>query len=335
MLAALLQFSISAVLVVGAGIVLTRSADAISDRTGLGKVLVGSIFLAAATSLPELTTNISALRLGLPDLALGNLVGSSLFNLLILAIADLLHRSRGALLSRTAAAHALSGAATIGLTALVGIGLLLPGSKFSWSLFEISVASWLVLLGYLFSARLVYHDQRAAADEESLTVLSHDPSTQPWTLPVAVTSFVLAAGLIFFVAPILAESAGKIAELSGMGDTFVGTTLVAFFTSLPEFVATLAALRMGAMELAIGNIFGSNAFNMLLIVPLDAFHEGSLLHSVSPTHALTCFSIILVTCVVLLGQLYRVERRVLLIEPDAAMVILLILASLALVYFVG
>ncbi len=94
MAVATLQFVLSAAVIVAAGVALTRFGDAIADLTGLGRLIVGSILLAGATSLPELTVDISAVRFGLPDLAVGDLMGSSLFNLLILAVADLAHRSR-------------------------------------------------------------------------------------------------------------------------------------------------------------------------------------------------------------------------------------------------
>lgn len=120
---ALLQFLLAATVVVFAGNALTRCADAIAELTKLGRLLVGSIFLAGATSLPELTVDISAVKRGLPDLAVGDLLGSSLFNLLILAVADLMNSSRGRMLSRESAAHALSATMSIALTALAGISI--------------------------------------------------------------------------------------------------------------------------------------------------------------------------------------------------------------------
>ena len=104
----ILQFVVSAAVIVIAGTYLTRYADAIADLTGLGRLLVGSILLAGATSFPELSVDLSAVRLGEVDMAVGNLIGSSLFNLLILGILDLSHHSRGRMLSRASAAHALS-----------------------------------------------------------------------------------------------------------------------------------------------------------------------------------------------------------------------------------
>ena len=89
---------------------------------------------------------------------------------------------------------------------------------------------------------------------------------------------------------------------------------------------------MGAFDLAVGNIFGSNTFNMLLFVPLDALHNGSLFAAVSPSHLITCLAAILVTSIAIMGQLYQVEGRRRLIEPDAMLMLLMIFSALALIY---
>ena len=96
------------------------------------------------------------------------------------------------------------------------------------------------------------------------------------------------AALLFVAAPYVAGSAGRIARLSGLTDTFIGTTLVAFATSLPEIATCLTALKIGAFSLLVGNIFGSNAFNMVLLVPLDAIADGPLLANVSPNSWKRC-----------------------------------------------
>ena len=329
MVAPLTQFAISVAVIVGAAILLTRSADAIAERTGLGRLLVGSVFLAAATSLPELTIDLNAIWLGLPDLACGDLVGSSLFNLLILAIVDLAHRSRGGLISRVAAAHALSGAVTIALTSLVGIGILFERQLDGVTFLGLGPAAIGVFFGYAFGIRLIFFDQRASVEVETE---SREGSPNGLALRTALFGYVLAAAAIVVAAPFLASAAGDLAELTGLSETFIGTTLVALATSLPELVATLAAVRIGAYDLAIGNVFGSNAFNMLLLLPLDLAFPGALLASVSTTHALTCFAVILITAIVILGQLYRVEQRTLFIEPDAGLVIALVIGALWMVY---
>jgi cation:H+ antiporter len=332
MLAAIVQFLFCATIIVIAGSVLTRCADAIAEVTGLGRLVVGSVLLAGATSLPELTVDISAIRLGLPDLAVGDLLGSSLCNLLILAVLDLSNNSRGRMLSREAAGHALSGMVSIALTAAVGLTILTAKQTTGWAFGGINVGIWIIVAGYVLGIRLVFLDQRismrAAVEAVADKVLPvHQPS-----LRKAIVGFGLASFAILVSGPYLADAAGRLAELSGLGSTFVGTTFVALSTSLPELVSSIAALRMGAHDLAIGNVFGSNAFNMILFAPLDALHPGSLFAAVSASHLISCFTVTVCTSVVLMGQLYQSPSRSRFIEPDAWLVIGLIVASLAMVY---
>lgn len=334
MLLALLQFALCAAIIVVAGTFLSKYADAIAELTGLGRLLVGSVLLAGATSLPELTVDISAVRLGKPDLAVGDLLGSSLMNLLILALLDLLYQSRGGMLSKQAAAHALSGSVAAGLACVVALGLLTGKFFEPYAVLGVSPFILVLVVAYILGVRLIYLDQRIAvrtAQEESSSA-AHVPPTI--SLTVALLGFAVCAVVILIAGPFLAHSADRLAELSGLGGTFVGTTLVAFSTSLPELVSSLAALRMGAPDLAIGNIFGSNAFNMILFVPLDLVHPKSLLAAVEPDHVITCVAGILATQIAVLGQLYRAESRIRFIEPDACLVIAVVLGALALVYYV-
>lgn len=334
MSSAIVVFGVTATIIVIAGTFLSHFADQIAERTGFGRLLIGSILLAGATSLPELSVDLSAVRNGLADLAMGDLMGSSLFNLLILAVLDLSSHSRGQMLSRRAARHALSGNVSAALAALVALSLLAQPILAGGEFLSISYGLWLIALGYLFGIRLIYCDQQASRQEAAIATGKPDPDLfGKWHLPVA--GFIAAAVTIVIVGPYMADAAGAIAEASGLGKTFIGTTLVACSTSLPEFVASLAALRMGAHDLAIGNVLGSNAFNMLLLIPLDLIHRGPILASVSKNHAITCVAAIVATLVVVLGQLYQVERKRFFIEPDASLVIVVVLGSLFLIYQMG
>jgi cation:H+ antiporter len=334
MLPALVQFLVCAAVIVVAGTFLSKYADAIADITGFGRLVVGSVLLAGATSLPEMTVDISAVRLGAVDLAVGDLLGSSLMNLLILAILDLSLHSRGRMLSRQGAAHALAGSVATALTAIVGIGLTTGKALGPNAIFGVSPAIYVVVAAYIFAVRLVYLDQKialqAAADAGNPISQVHPGMT----LPRALTGFAICALAILIAGPFLASASDQLAQKSGLGGTFVGTTLVAFSTSLPELVSSFAALRMGAHDLAIGNVYGSNAFNMVLLAPLDIVHPGPLLASLSPGHLITCVAAILATQVAVLGQLYQAESRTKLIEPDAFLLILTVLAALALVYYI-
>jgi cation:H+ antiporter len=332
MVTSLLEFLVLAAVIVAAGTVLTRCADAFAEITGVGRLLVGSVLLAGATSLPELTVDLSAIRLNLPNLAIGDLVGSSLMNLLILAVMDLSHHSRGKMLSRAAAAHALSGTLGIALTAMVGVGILIAPRFPNATLFGVHATVWVLAIGYCLGVRLVFLDQRVAAREavEAGTVPEHVPS--PRKLGRYIMGFVAAAAVIFFIGPRLAETAGRIAELSGLGSSFVGTTFVALSTSLPELVASITAVRLGAFDLVIGNVFGSNAFNMMLFLPLDMAYPQALFSVANAAHVISVLAVIVCTSVVIMGQLYLPDSRRRFIEPDAWLVITLISGALTLVY---
>lgn len=331
---ALTFVGLSAVIVVAA-MWLAKFADQIAQQTGLGGSVVGLVLLAGATSLPEFSVGFSAVRMQANDLTVGGMLGSSLANLLILALMDLISRNPGRILTRSAAAHALS--ATVGML-LTGIVLLGIHQRSAWSFLGVGPASWGVLVTYAFCARLIFLDERESSKQAAAEIAKHeleDSGKPKRSLKGSVAGFVLVTAIIFLVAPYLASTADTIAEVTGLGRTFVGTLLLAAVTSLPEAVSTIAALRMGAIAMAIANIFGSNAFNMVILASLDWASPKPILSTIAPTHAITAACVIITTSVALLSILNRAEKRWWLIEPDAALVALLVLGSLYLVYLNG
>ncbi len=334
------QFLLLAGAVAAAGSVLARSADQIAEATGLGRLLVGSLLLAAVTSLPELSVDIAAIRSGYIDLAAGDLFGSSLMNLLILAIVDLSIRSGRKMLSREGAAHALSATLGIAVTSLAGLAIVTADKLPAAMILGMSGWSWAILLSYFFGARMIFINQRisarlAAESQSDESGLFQGSSARKPSFLLSAIIFGAAAVVLCFAGPKLAHVAGALAEETGLGGTFVGTTLVAVTTSLPELVASLTAIRIGAIDLAIGNAFGSNAFNIVLFVPLDFLHEGSIFLSMSGAHAVTAFTVVLATAIAVLGQLYHGERRLPFIEPDAFLMLFVVLGGLFLIYSLG
>jgi cation:H+ antiporter len=217
---------------------------------------------------------------------------------------------------------------------LVALGLLTGKAFQPFAVFGISPAIFVLVIAYVFGVRLIYLDQRIAVRIAAERGEAPASPASGMTLTKAILGFAICAAVIFLSGPYLAESAGELAEETGLGNTFVGTTLVALSTSLPELVSMLAALRLGAIDLAIGNAFGSNAFNMVLFAPLDVVHQGSLLAAVSPRHVITGVAAMVATLVAIMGQLYQSESRKRLIEPDAWLVILIVVAALGLIYYV-
>ena len=328
---ALLQFLFSAAIIVVSGIGMARTADTISRVTGMGQLLAGALLVAVATSLPDLLVGINAVRNGWVDLAVGDLLGAALINMLVLAGLDMLGASRGRMLSRAAAAHALSGTMSMTLLALVGIAVFIPDGV-DVSVGGVGIGLWVVAGAYFLGLRLVFFDQRFAA---KLVAEGAERVTVPEGLGKPLLGYLISAGLIFVAAPMLARSANELAELIGVGNTFFGTLFLPLCTTLPELVAGITAIRMRAFALVVGNAFGTIAFNLLLLVPIDLAYEGSLMSVASQAHVVTCFAAILVIAITVMGQLYHAERRISFIEPDALLVVVLVFAAFGLIYYLN
>jgi cation:H+ antiporter len=324
---AIFSFAVAAAFVIGAGSMLARAADSIAERTGIGRVWIGSVLLAAATSLPELTTDVSAVRINRPNLAAGDLFGSSLANMLILALIDLT-APRKRVLGQVAFENSLAAALAIALNSLVAVFIL---ARPQFRLARVSPESLILLLTYLLGTRAVYRNGTIAA------VAAAEPQPEAGAkrrraLRRAAAEFGIGALVILIAAPYLASSAGRIADLSGLGTTFVGTCLLGLSTSLPELVTSLAAVRMGSFDLAIGNLFGSNSFNMLVFVAMEFASPAPIFARLSPVNAL---SACLATALMSLGLasiVYRAERRFAIVEPGSALMVVGYAASLWAVY---
>lgn len=313
-----LLFLASAAVVVLAGTVLSRQGDAIAERTGIGRVWIGSILLAGATSLPELATDVSAVRLEAADLAAGDLFGSSMANMLILAVIELV-APRRQVFRKVTLDHALAACLALVVTASALVLVVLRPSG-AW--LGVVPPSTPLLVTYALGTRAIYrHVSRAGAGVVIPATVTGRASAAP-SMRVALAWFAAAALAILLAAPVFARSAKEIAALTGLGDSLVGAWLVGLSTSLPELVTSLAAIRMGALDLAVGNLFGSNGFNMAIFLALDlASPGGSVFASLSPVHVVTGLFGVLLTSLGLAAIVYRAERRFAMVEPDALIIV--------------
>ena len=317
-------FIAAGAVVVGAATSLARYADVIALRTRMGRLWVGAVVLATATSLPELGTDVAAVRLGAANLAVGDLFGSSMANMLILALVDLLHPRRSVLRQATLD-HALSASLALCLNAFATIFILWPSDiLLGW----VSPESLVLASVYVVGTRAVYRH----AVREALAA-SEPPGQAVPSLRRAVLNFAVAAAIILLAAPVFAFAAKRVAELTGLGHTFMGTWLVGFSTSLPELVASLAAVRLGAFDLAIGNLFGSNAFNMSVFVWLDlASPEGSIFALADKVHALSGLFAVTLMALGVAAIVYRAKKRFAMLEPDSALIVLVYVLGLWMLY---
>lgn len=320
-----LIFLVSSGVIVLAAVRLAEYGDVIALRTGLGRLFVGAILIAAATSLPEVLTTVNAIAQGQANLAAGNLLGSNMFNMALLAVLDLVFRRRRIL--RTAALkHALSGSLAVLMIGMVVFFIL---ADIPWQIGWVGGDSLLIILAYLLAVRLMQrHQHMAGVSMEEEIIPPGTPS-----LGVALFGFGLATAALMYVTPWLVRSSAEIAEITGLGTTFIGTTLVALVTSLPELVTTVSAAQLGADDMAIGNLFGSNLFNMFALGLADFFYTpGRFLVVIDPAFVLVGLLGLILTTLALVGNLIRLERRWGMLEADALLIGVVYLAGLWLLY---
>ncbi len=316
-----LQFAACAGLIGAAGYQLSRYGDAIAQRTGLSGSWIGLTLVASVTSLPELATGITSVSIAnTPNLAVGNALGSCVLNLVFLVIIDLLHRP-APVWTRAAHGHVLAGAFGVVLLGFLLLGLLMgqlsavastnPGPASQRS---VGLLTPVILLLYLVAMRTVFAYERshpcAPSTDEAAAV--EDPTRLLPSLRQAVVRFVIAATVVVAAGMWLPFVAVNLATTMGWNRSFVGSLFVALVTTLPELAVTLSALRLGALDMAIGNLLGSNLFNVAIVAIDDLFYRpGDLLAHVSPVHAITAASAVVMTGLAVVGLFFRPHSRVL------------------------
>lgn len=323
-----LQFLGSAVLTIAAAIKLAQYGDVIAVRTRLGGMFIGTLLLAGATSLPELLTTINSLDQGVPNMAAGSIFGSNMFNMFMLSLISL--SAPGArILRRVANAHALT----------AGLAILLIGISVFAILAEIDVMvgwigwdSLLLMLTYLVGIRLIQNSNTGTtAPEQLLEVPTEIPG-----LWYAAIGFAIATAVLVVITPWLVSSGVAISEITGLSTGFVGALLLAIVTSLPELVTTGTAVRFGAYDLAVGNLFGSNIFNMFALGLTDIFYtQGRFLGVIDPAFAMVGMLGLLLTGLGLIGNLARLDRRLLFVEFDALLILVVYILGIWLLYARG
>jgi len=309
-----IQFIISAAVVVVAAIKLAEYGDAISVRTRLGGMFIGTLLMAGATSLPELLTTINSLGQNVPSLAVGNVFGSNMFNMFLLAALDAVFW-QARILRLVATKHALTASLAVFIAAMSIFFILADiDVRIGW----VGLDSLLIIVTYVVAVRLLQGDAPRATTGAQEAEVTGVP-----TLPWALVGFGVASGALVLATPHLVRSSVGIAEITGLSTGFVGALLVAIVTSLPELTAIIAAARLGAYDLAVGNLFGSNLFNIFILGITDVFYlPGRFLGTVDPAFAIAGLLGLLLTALGLINNLARAERRILFVEADALLLML-------------
>lgn len=277
---------------------LVSHADTIARETGLGGVWIGTIMLAAATSLPEVFTAVNAAVLDAPDIGVGDLFGANLVNVLILAVLDLAF-ARRRVLNQISEEHVFFALLGMLLMLMAGMSIFVGG----WGrIGHVGLDTILIAAAYLGGMRLLY---RLSGSRPFAPAHGSGPNRAQ--LREAAVGFALETAGLLVLTPFLVLTAEAVSLEAGVSSTFVGTLLVGLATTLPELGTTFSAIRLGAFDLGVGNLFGSVTFNMTILLFMDvAYPRGPLLALVSRDHVLT--TLFGVTCLAL-GIVAILSRR--------------------------
>lgn len=330
-------FALSAGVVWFSGARLAYLADTLSDRYNLAKSLVGLLLLSLATSLPEVATTLSAAVSQVQDLVLNNLFGGIALQTAILGMADFW--ARGAITSYPRKAnHALE--ATL-LVLLLAVTLIITTLGETIVVFQVGAGSVIVAAIYVGTIWLL---RRYDGSSDWIPVDLPDPEERPF-LAVAddgktgnqglIIQVIAACLAILVFGLLLVLFAERIATQSGLGTSFIGVTLLAAATSLPELTTSITAARMGAYTMAISNIFGSNLIMLVLVFPADILYRGGpILQGTTQTVSLALSFGIAVTAIYLVGLIVRRKPKVGMLGLDSVLVIITFMGSLAAYYYV-
>lgn len=327
------------------GVRLAVLGDVISERTGLGRAFTGALLLGVATSLPELATTLTASIRGAGALAGSNLLGGVAMQLAVLAVVDgVALRGRALTFFSPQPVLLLQGVLLIVLIALATAALATDGG---YAVAGVGLWSPALFGFYLVALWVHYRYEGGRPRWEALQPdeLPDRPPSSPseprgeghfsdqslrwvsgrfalWALGVLVSGYVVA------------RAGEALAEQTGLGGTFVGATLVAVATSLPELSTTLTAVRAGAYAMAIGNIFGTNALEVALLPIADvAYRDGSIYGVLDTSAVLLCALGIVATGLYLWGLLERRDRTVMSFGQDSLLVLLTYVAGMVVFYF--
>ncbi|MEE4376593.1 MAG: sodium:calcium antiporter [Candidatus Competibacteraceae bacterium] len=305
-------FVIATIVIFLAGTRITYYADRLADVTGLGEAMFGAVMLGAATSLPGIVTSVWTAHLGYPQLSVSNAVGGIAVQTAFLAIADMTYRHANL---EHAAASLENLIQAVLLTTLLTIPLLAMTSP-EFSLWGVHPASVLLLSAYFFGQRLVatartaplWKPKETGETQLDKPEVDHTSRSQIGRLWLGFSVLALLLAVAGFT---VAQTGIVLANRTALSETVVGTLLTAVATSLPELVTTIAAVRRGALTLAVGGIIGGNSFDVLFIAAADFFYtEGSIYHAISQQQVFIIVLTMLLTGILLLGLLRREKSGV-------------------------
>jgi cation:H+ antiporter len=319
-----ITFSLSSIAIILAGSKLASFGEGLSKASGLGQGWIGLLFLATITSIPEVTTTVTGGVINVPNIAVGNALGSNLFNLAIIGVVDILLFTKGPFLSKVRPYHAVSGGIVVLLSVLVILGIATKPTP----IYRISPISLVIALVYVLGIVVLYRVEKGRGGVDG-------NKERTMSLARAVSGFVF-CGIVIIIAGVFLIYASKTISLElGFSGPFMGAILVAVVTSLPELATSIGAFRIGAYDMIMGNLLGSNMFNILTIFLADiAFRRGAILSHLGEggkDQLLVATVGILLAVITIVAISCRSRRRIVGIGASGILILAIYLASVYLI----
>ncbi len=318
------------------GIKMTRTARDLAHQTGLGEALVGALFIGASTSLSGITTSVTAASAGHAELAVSNGLGGIAAQTTFLALADIAYRRANLEHAAASAENLFMAAFVMVLLSLHALALSLPTASF----LAVHPATLAIVIVYVFGVRLLAqtHDMpmwlpRKTADTRAESTDGHTLKRhrQLWQLWLRFAGY---AAIVALAGWALAQLAIPLGDKTGLSHGVVGGLFTAVSTSIPELVVAITAVRMGALNLAVGDIIGGNAFDTLFIAASDiAYRDGPIYASISSTEQFWLANSMLMTGVLLMGLIYRERRGPANIGLESVLLLVLYFGGVAILAF--
>ena len=304
-------FILSAAVIALAGTRMTRLADRLADRTGLGEAVVGGLLLGMSTSLSGTVTSVSAAMEGLPSLAFSNAIGGIAVQTVFLVVADLAYRGVNLEHAAADAKNLLQSALLVLLLAIPLAAYLMP----PFAVWAVHPASLLIVGLYVFGMRAAVGLEKRPTwqPERTSDTRADEPDAHATQLPLGplLLRFAVLALILGVAGFLIARAGARISSELAISQTVVGSLMTATATSLPELVTTLAAVRRGALQLAVGGIVGGNTFDTLFLSLSDvAYRQGSLYQAIDARDAVLLVAAIIMTALLLMGLILRDRRGI-------------------------
>ncbi len=320
MLNLLLQFGFLAFVIVLAGYKLTLIGDKLADETGFGENIVGFILLAAVTSMPEMSTSITAAKLSQPNLVFGNMIGSNIFNMVIIGLI-LLYPFKNKQTLKADEKNIFTASLGIFFAAVTGILIYL----------KLATAGHILVFIYIAMMFLNYRFEKKGNIEEDVK-----PSFKFKQLYKDYIFFLILSVIVIFSGYYMTGICDKIAvtpfslfsKTYTLGTTFVGQLFLAVSTSLPELIVSFSAVKIGKINMAYSNVFGSNIFNLAILGVSSFFYKGNMFLN-AETFLFSIMLFILLVSTAIASLQYKSKRK---LDISALIIISLYILNLFVIF---